>query len=277
MNLIFSREVNIRFFAFTQQVKSIYPLLSTDVDLVANGTIRRDIGLAANLTIRSLFQESTNSIKWSPKFRATVAASLEFNKTASRRTWIWGSISKTVCVLPKCKCAKFGDFFQLSDATDISFSRFSAMPCAEDNEQSAYVYCSRPIFGDIWQRHCHCVHHACLITFLYTPFNLRSETHTQHGSRFNYVGGCCLISPQVAGRLIPASCVINAARDCHHALLLPSTNIHFPTRHYAGAVCAMSAPLAVTHWHACGEMTSQNLWSQYVRHFVGITWHNMWS
>jgi len=179
---------------------------------VANGTIRRDIGLAANLTIRSLFQESTNSIKWSPKFRATVAASLEFNKTASRRTWIWGSISKTVCVLPKCKCAKFGDFFQLSDATDISFSRFSAMPCAEDNEQSAYVYCSRPIFGDIWQRHCHCVHHACLITFLYTPFNLRSETHTQHGSRFNYVGGCCLISPQVAGRSIPASCVINAAR-----------------------------------------------------------------
>jgi len=22
------------------------------------------------------------------------------------------------------------------------------------------------------------------------------------------------------------------------------------------------------------EMTSQNLWSRYVRHFVGVTWHN---
>jgi len=26
-----------------------------------------------------------------------------------------------------------------------------------------------------------------------------------------------------------------------------------------------------------GEKTSQNLWSRYVRHFVGITWHNVWS
>ena len=26
-----------------------------------------------------------------------------------------------------------------------------------------------------------------------------------------------------------------------------------------------------------GEMTSQNLWSGYDRHFVGITWHNAWS
>jgi len=24
-------------------------------------------------------------------------------------------------------------------------------------------------------------------------------------------------------------------------------------------------------------MTSQNLWSRYDRHFVGITWHNVWS
>jgi len=28
---------------------------------------------------------------------------------------------------------------------------------------------------------------------------------------------------------------------------------------------------------AQGELTSQNLWSQYIRHFVGITWHNVWS
>ena len=29
--------------------------------------------------------------------------------------------------------------------------------------------------------------------------------------------------------------------------------------------------------YAYGEMKSQNLWSHYVRHFVGITWHNVWS
>ena len=26
-----------------------------------------------------------------------------------------------------------------------------------------------------------------------------------------------------------------------------------------------------------GEMTSQILWSRYIHHFVGITWHNVWS
>jgi len=26
-----------------------------------------------------------------------------------------------------------------------------------------------------------------------------------------------------------------------------------------------------------GEVTSQNLWPRYDRHFVGITWHNVWS
>ena len=26
-----------------------------------------------------------------------------------------------------------------------------------------------------------------------------------------------------------------------------------------------------------GEMTSQNLWSRYVLHFVPIAWHNVWS
>ena len=26
-----------------------------------------------------------------------------------------------------------------------------------------------------------------------------------------------------------------------------------------------------------GEMTSRNLWARYDRHFVGITWHNVWS
>jgi len=26
-----------------------------------------------------------------------------------------------------------------------------------------------------------------------------------------------------------------------------------------------------------GEMTSQNLWPRHDRHFVGITWHNVWS
>jgi len=26
-----------------------------------------------------------------------------------------------------------------------------------------------------------------------------------------------------------------------------------------------------------GEVTSQNLWPRYDRHFVGVTWHNVWS
>ena len=26
-----------------------------------------------------------------------------------------------------------------------------------------------------------------------------------------------------------------------------------------------------------GQMTSQNVWSRHSRHFVGITWHNVWS
>ena len=29
--------------------------------------------------------------------------------------------------------------------------------------------------------------------------------------------------------------------------------------------------------HACGEVTSPNLRPRYDRHFVGITWHNVWS
>ena len=28
--------------------------------------------------------------------------------------------------------------------------------------------------------------------------------------------------------------------------------------------------------NAQGEVTSQNLWSQYDRHVVGITWHDVW-
>jgi len=34
---------------------------------------------------------------------------------------------------------------------------------------------------------------------------------------------------------------------------------------------------ARTRSYALCELTSQNLWSRYVRHFVGITWHNVWS
>jgi len=32
-----------------------------------------------------------------------------------------------------------------------------------------------------------------------------------------------------------------------------------------------------TFVHTDDEMTSQNLWSRYDRHCVGITWHNVWS
>ena len=29
--------------------------------------------------------------------------------------------------------------------------------------------------------------------------------------------------------------------------------------------------------YAQGEVTSHSLWSRNIRHFVGITWHNVWS
>ena len=34
-----------------------------------------------------------------------------------------------------------------------------------------------------------------------------------------------------------------------------------------------NSPLRYTQ----GEVTSQYLWPRYERHFVGITWHNVWS
>jgi len=37
------------------------------------------------------------------------------------------------------------------------------------------------------------------------------------------------------------------------------------------------SPVATLTAVVYGEMTSQKLWSRYVRHFVGITWRNMWS
>jgi len=35
--------------------------------------------------------------------------------------------------------------------------------------------------------------------------------------------------------------------------------------------------LLIHNPHKYGEMTSQNLWSRYDRHFVGIIWHNVWT
>jgi len=29
-------------------------------------------------------------------------------------------------------------------------------------------------------------------------------------------------------------------------------------------------------YYTQGEMTSRHLWSRFIRHFVGITWHNVW-
>ena len=40
-----------------------------------------------------------------------------------------------------------------------------------------------------------------------------------------------------------------------------------------GYVCFAIYVKRSTH----GEVTSQNRWSRYVRHFVGITWHNVLS
>ena len=30
-------------------------------------------------------------------------------------------------------------------------------------------------------------------------------------------------------------------------------------------------------YYTQGDMTSQNLWPRYNRHFLGMTWHNVWS
>jgi len=43
--------------------------------------------------------------------------------------------------------------------------------------------------------------------------------------------------------------------------------------HTGGAVLQCTHRFAYTP----GEVTSQNLWPRYDRHFVGITWHNVWS
>ena len=62
-------------------------------------------------------------------------------------------------------------------------------------------------------------------------------------------------------------------------LLLPST---MNTDHYLVKLRAELAVLGYpTHTedylYTQGEVTSQDLWSRYDRHFVGITWHNLWS
>jgi len=38
--------------------------------------------------------------------------------------------------------------------------------------------------------------------------------------------------------------------------------------------CCMQPFVQVWAVNTLGELTLQNLWSRYVRHFVGITWHN---
>jgi len=43
------------------------------------------------------------------------------------------------------------------------------------------------------------------------------------------------------------------------------------------SVKALKAQFNPAVLYKYGEMTSQNLWSRYVGHFVGITWRNVWS
>jgi len=47
----------------------------------------------------------------------------------------------------------------------------------------------------------------------------------------------------------------------------------------AGCSCRRSAwhHRVTADLHTYGEVTSQNLWPRYDRHFVGTTWHNVWS
>ena len=36
-------------------------------------------------------------------------------------------------------------------------------------------------------------------------------------------------------------------------------------------------PMYTVYYNTQGELTSQNLWSRYTRHFVGITWYYVWT
>ena len=68
-----------------------------------------------------------------------------------------------------------------------------------------------------------------------------------------------------------------------------SRQITMPAPHrsifYRPNALPAAQPTASKHWrhttdnrhNTQGEMTSPNLWPRYDRHFVGITWHNMWS
>jgi len=42
-------------------------------------------------------------------------------------------------------------------------------------------------------------------------------------------------------------------------------------------ICRARGRNQQTHRNTQGEVTSQYLWSRYDRHFVGKTWHNVWS
>ena len=50
-------------------------------------------------------------------------------------------------------------------------------------------------------------------------------------------------------------------------------NGNFYSGQYFGLFCATQ----YVHVYTQGEVTSQNLWSRYDRHCVGLTWHNVWS
>ena len=66
--------------------------------------------------------------------------------------------------------------------------------------------------------------------------------------------------------------VLNRSEDCHHT---------FTAKHLfvlkLPLVSLQRSTTASFSDNTQGKMTSQNLWSRYDRHFVGITWHNVWN
>jgi len=86
---------------------------------------------------------------------------------------------------------------------------------------------------------------------------------------------------------VDSSCL--AASTCHAGLAGPrsqSGSINTTRRAFSrpaahpmssGATCSSHFFARLCVRYTQGEVTSHNLWSRYNRHFVGITWYNVWS
>ena len=81
-----------------------------------------------------------------------------------------------------------------------------------------------------------------------------------------------------------------ATLKCAGPPTMPKENRGPWSKKFENRWCSEILPLAVSPtvakadrcidafvFYTWGEVTSQNLWPRYDRHFVGTTWHNVWS